>query len=393
MPVLKNKEEWAFLTGEERLDDWIRYHYGLDLVSVEPVGGVLKLETDQGFFVLKRVRMREKDRWEQIARLADFLSRQKGLSFTMPKPVPTKRKKISFDGYRYPYVLLPWLEGETPQLNKAEEWRLLSREMASFHLATAGFETRRMPDQWNRIGKWGDWWLQVYKEMEIFHLAARWTSVPTELDEIWRKVSHYSLGLMKNLLKYSGKTELDRLSLETAKYGNISHGRWHRRNLLIQPDGNFAFIDWNEMVADVRAADLADWLLYAYGRTQSPEVIKTILSGYQEASELTNADYALIYARLLFPGQLVRHLRNVYLNDKKPGDFTVRLVHQAILTEQKKTNLLKCYAQLVRNHFHASIPEIEWIHKKEDPLPEGGDRFRENDNGWEEDSFFNDPYS
>jgi hypothetical protein len=66
MPVLKNKEEWAFLTGEERLDDWIRYHYGLDLVSVEPVGGVLKLETDQGFFVLKRVRMREKDRWHRL---------------------------------------------------------------------------------------------------------------------------------------------------------------------------------------------------------------------------------------------------------------------------------------------------------------------------------------
>ncbi|KFZ41028.1 hypothetical protein [Thermoactinomyces sp. Gus2-1] len=94
MPVLKNKEEWAFLTGEERLDDWIRYHYGLDLVSVEPVGGVLKLETDQGFFVLKRVRMREKDRWQQIARLADFLSMEKGLSFRMPNPVRTKRKKL-----------------------------------------------------------------------------------------------------------------------------------------------------------------------------------------------------------------------------------------------------------------------------------------------------------
>jgi Ser/Thr protein kinase RdoA (MazF antagonist) len=147
------------------------------------------------------------------------------------------------------------------------------------------------------------------------------------------------------------------------------------------------------MVADVRAADLADWLMYAYGRTQSPEVIKTILNGYQEASELTDADYALIYARLLFPGRLVRHLRNVYLNEKKPGNFTVRLVHQAILTEQKKTNLLKCYAQLVRDHFHASIPEIDWIHKKEDPVPEGGDRFRENDNDWEEDSFSNDSYS
>ena len=376
MPVLKNKEEWSYLTGEERLDDWIRYHYGFEIVSVEPMGGVLKLETDQGFFVLKRVRLKEKDRWHQIAKLADYLSKQKKLMFTMPKPVWTKRKNIAFDGYRYQYVLLPWVEGVTPQLNKEEEWRHFSTCMASFHLATARFEARKMPDPWKRIGNWSTWWRYVYKQMEIFHLAAKWTSVPTELDETWREISDYSLGLMNNLIKYSQKTDIDKLCLKTAKYGKVSHGRWHRRNLLIKPDGTFALIDWNEMVSDVRAADIADWLLYAYGRTQRPEVMKTILSGYQEKSELTDADYVLIYARLLFPNRLVRHLRHVYLNEKSPGNLTIRLVDSAIQMEQKKMNLLKCYAQLVRDHFHASLPEIDWIHEKEDQSSQGFDRFR-----------------
>ncbi|MBA4602759.1 phosphotransferase [Thermoactinomyces mirandus] len=364
MPAFKRTEDWAYLTGEERLGDWLSLHYGLVLQSIEPVGGVVRLDTDQGVYVLKRVRFGEKDRWQGIRELADFLSGKKDRKVIIPPPILTQGRKTFFEGYRYPYVLLPWIEGVTPTLTEAEVWRNLSRDMAYFHLSTKEFAPVKIMEKWNRLGNWHPWWSKVYEQMEIFHLAANWTSIPTETDETWLNISSYSMGIMENLLKYYEQIDGEKLCQESAAYGKVCHGRWHRNNLLIDPDGVTVLLDWNEAVLDVRTADIADWLLYAYGRTSSREVMKIILSGYQEVSPLTEGDYALIYARLLFPGRLIRHLQNVYLNQSKPRDSTIRHIRKAIEIEEKKIRVLSVYAQLVRNHFQQTFPEIDWIHEK-----------------------------
>lgn len=364
MPVLKSREDWAHLTGEERLDDWLSLHYGLVLRSVEPVGGVVRLETDQGSYGLKRVRIGEKDRWQGIRELTDFLSDQPNRKIIIPQPILTQRRKTYFEGYRFPYVLLPWIDGVAPLLTKASVWRNLSRDMASFHLSTSKFTPAKIPEKWNRLTNWESWWTRVYEQMEIFHLAANWTSIPTEMDETWLNISSYSMGIMENLLKYYERIDGKKLCEEAAAYGKVCHGRWHKDNLLIDPSGVTVLLDWNEAILDVRAADIADWLLYAYGRTSSREVMKIILSGYQEVSPLTEGDYALIYARLLFPDRLIRHLQNVYLNQSKPRDTTIRQIRKAIVIEEQKIKVLSDYAQLVRNHFQKTFPEIDWIHEK-----------------------------
>ncbi len=364
MPVLKSREDWAYLTGEERLDDWLGLHYGLVLRSVEPIGGIVRLKTDQGSYCLKRVRIGEKDRWQIIRELTDFLSDHPSRKIIIPPPILTQRQKLFFEGYRFPYVLLPWIEGVTPPLTKASVWKSLSKDMASFHLSTKKFTPAKVPEKWNRLKDWGSWWSKVYEQMEIFHLAANWTSIPTEMDETWLDISSYSMSIMENLLKYYERIDGKKLCQEASEYGKVCHGRWHRGNLLIHPDGVTVLLDWNEAVLDVRAADIADWLLYAYGRTSNPEVMKIILSGYQEVSPLTEADYSLIYARMLFPNGLIRHLQNVYLNQSKPRDITIRQIRKAIKIEEKKIKVLSVYAQLVRSHFQKTFPEIDWIYEK-----------------------------
>ncbi|MGA8943224.1 MAG: hypothetical protein WB502_10965, partial [Thermoactinomyces sp.] len=187
MPVLRNREDWICLTGEERLDDWLWLHYRLALRSIEPVGGVARLETDQGTFALKRVRFGEKERWQGVRELTDFLSGRPDRKIIIPPPVLTQRGKTCFEGYRFSYVLLPWMEGVPPSLTKADVWRKVSRDMAFFHLSTKEFVPAKIPEKWNRLGKWESWWSRVYEQMEIFHLAANWTSIPTEMDEMWLK--------------------------------------------------------------------------------------------------------------------------------------------------------------------------------------------------------------
>ena len=123
----------------------------------------------------------------------------------MPNPVRTKRKKDFFDGYRYPYVLLPWLEGETPQLNKAEEWRQLSRGMASFHLATAGFETGKCPIRGTGLGNGAIGGCKCIKKWKFSIWRPKWTAVPTELDEIWRESFPLFAGLDEKFVKIFGE--------------------------------------------------------------------------------------------------------------------------------------------------------------------------------------------
>ena len=63
-------KEW---TGEARLPELIQHHYGFRLKEARPVGGILRLDSDQGVFVLKRVPVREDLRWNLLRELADYL--------------------------------------------------------------------------------------------------------------------------------------------------------------------------------------------------------------------------------------------------------------------------------------------------------------------------------
>ncbi|SEN56769.1 phosphotransferase [Lihuaxuella thermophila] len=355
-------KEVAAWTGEENLSDLLHHHYGIRLKGAEPVRGVLKLQTDEGPFVLKRVRSGEKDRWKWVAELARHVEMSGCEEIRIPQPLFTASGRLYFHGYRFPYVLLPWLEGKPLSFNRADDWRRASRALARFHQSTVGFKPGSSGRRYDCTGKWLAEWEHVCQQLDIFRLAAKWTPNPTEADQSWLQTASYISGLMENLLEYYQKIDGDEPCQKSIPSGKCCHNRLHRHNLLADDEGWIQFVDWNQAVLDIRLRDLAQWLTYAYGRTGSQQILTDVLKSYQEVAPLEEGEYSLLYARMLFPEKLFHLLRRVYQKQDISIHSAAPDIQKAVQTEEKKAGLLRGYTAAVKEEFHITIPKLDWLH-------------------------------
>ncbi|MFC7439689.1 phosphotransferase [Laceyella putida] len=356
--------EW---TGEERLLELLAHHYGLEVTQAQPMGGVLKLHTDQGAYVLKRVRMKDQDRWKLLDEVATYLTDAKKSVRILATPVKTNKGQLVIDGYRFRYVLLPWIEAAPVQLNGKEDWIKVARHLAEMHQSSKNFAPGDNYREYEWIGHWQERWQRDLQHLNIFQTAAKWTVQPNELDHIWLDISRFTIGMMENLLEYYQKIGGDKLATESSTFGKIRHGRLRQPNILKGSDGTLHLVDWNELALDVRAADVAQLLLYAYGRTGSPEILEAILEGYQTKGKCSQEEFALIYARLLFPEKLIRLLENTYLNQGLSLDEAVKRVRPLLKIEEKKIGLLQTYHSILKQKMNVSIPQLDWIRNEIQP--------------------------
>lgn len=349
-------EQVRHWSEEKRLADYVHHHFGFTIKKAKPIRGILKLTSDLGCFVLKKATANEKDLWRMIADLAVHL----GLRFPMPAPVPTKTGQLTFDGFHHKYVLLPWIQAGSLSLDCKQDWIQITQHLANLHQYSQSFQTHPYR-KLQKMGKWFADWKHAYRQLELFYLAAKWADRKTKTDRSWLKVAHYSLGIMENLLRYFDKIKGDQCCLESAEKGKVCHGNLHPHNMLRDEKKQIYFIDWNQAVFDVRTRDLAQWLLYAYYRTKSPELLISLLKAYQQVSPLLEAEYALLYARFLYPERLIGVLRDIYEDQTLPITAGAPSILFASKVEEQKLGLLNSYPELIQKEFGVTIPTIDWI--------------------------------
>lgn len=348
------------ITDEKRLADYLEHHYHLYLKKTQPIGGVLKVQTNEGTFLLKKVHSKDQERWKLIKELSICLQDR----FFLPAPILTQSGRMTFDGFHHRYVLLPWIPGKSPSLVHSKDWGRLSRHLAWFHQSTKNFEPKGSAyRKYRHAGKWSAEWKNAYRQLELFQLAARWTGKPTKTDQSWLEVADYNLCLMENLLKYLEKIGGDSFVKQSTQYGQVCHGNLHRRNFVVDQSQQIFLIDWNRAILDVRARDIAQWLLYAYGKTRSRRIITNILHNYQKHSPLTDEEYSLVYLQLLYPTRLIQVLRNIYADQTLPITAGAPSIYSATKWEESKIQFIRKFVRILQEDFHVTIPQIEWLNR------------------------------
>jgi Ser/Thr protein kinase RdoA (MazF antagonist) len=352
--------EW---TGEQRLAELLRHHYGLKLTGAEPVGGVLKCITDEGMFALKRIRRGERNRWELFGEVARHVNGAKDRKVSVPAPLFTDAGHTRFDGYRFAYGLLPWMEAEPIRLETAGDWHRASRRIARLHRLTRDFVSSRSRWSFRPVGTWTDQMKRAEQQLSVFRLAAKWTPLPTDADRTWAEASGFVTGLMENVRRYVDAIGVEAEKEETASLGRVCHQNLHRRNLLSDRNGTCHVVDWNSVTLDSRTNDLARWVAYAYGRTGSKAVLRAALHGYHETWPLEEAEWAQLYARLLFPENILNILEKVYDQQTLSLEEAAPLLKRATEREEKKMELIRAYADTARESFGVSVPLLDWVHQ------------------------------
>lgn len=350
------------LLEKERLADWLQVHYRFTLKCIEPWGRAWKITTDQGDYCLKEVSEKDKGQWDFVAAVSHHLGEKEEAGLFLPEPLLTQSKKRTFAGVRCRYVLIPWIKGKLASFNSQKDWSHWSRKIALFHQSTRDFSNHASFYQKN---SWHERWMQHLHYLEISHIAAKWTTIPTVSDQETLQSATYIKGLMNNLLEYDRMIEGEAVRKETTKHGNVCHLRLHRQHLIQGTDGRSYVVDPRDMAIDVRSTDLARWLIYAYRQTNHPEVLSVILRGYQQAIDqpLLKEEYALIYAHLLFPEKYCRLLEQIYIHQSVPIDEAEKSIFLASQREKQKLSLLKHYVDIVERDYGVKVPRIRWIHK------------------------------
>lgn len=350
-------KEW---TDEPRLLQVLDYRYGLQLRDAQPVGGVLKLSTDRGVYALKRVRDREEKRWQLVEELAKHV--EAAGEIKIPIPQKTRQGQRTFAGFKRSYVLLPWIDGEhRPWEQKG--WTRVAEHLARFHLATKGFAPSSSLPGLSHAGGWKKIWSRMQQQADMFKLAADLGDEYAPVDRLWIKQCTFAEGMLETSLRYLEKVGGDELVTETRRTGEACHLNIHSKNVLWQGEQP-RLIDWNYAVLDVRARDLARYLLHAYGRTGGVEAVTSSLKAYQDYSPLEDGEYALIYAQLLFPHRLMRSLHKIYQERKVPAHLAKGHLSASIDQEEEKLQFLRRFPAAIKQEFGVHIPEVDWLKER-----------------------------
>lgn len=363
MKTLEIMEVVSQWTGEDRLDDLLSHHYGLNLIKAKPVGGVLRIKTDRGSFALKRIRQGEKERWKMLFDWKKYLSEGNNKLSSLPET--TLSNKPFFRGFRHSYVLLPWVRGHKIQFTRKEDWQRVTAKLARFHEDSKGFIPSTSYRELTHTDRWKNRWEKEVQLSEIFHLAAKWTTSPTAADRFWLRTASYTTSILENLMEYYDKIDGNKICRDSEEHGKLCHGNLHGSNIIESRNRDIHFIDWNEAVFNVRTHDVAQWLTYAYGKTGSKEVIKEILSTYQNVSPLMEEEYSLIYARLLYPERLIRTLETVYERDEhqENHEAAAAVIKKLTKMEEKKSAFFQTFSSLVKDEYNVKIPVLDWMHQ------------------------------
>jgi CotS family spore coat protein len=318
---------------------------------------VLKVETDQGAYALKRVQKRDEATWSLVEQVAEHVKRA---GYLIPVPVRTQQEKRVFPGFAHRYLLLPWQDGQQVEKWDSDGWLQVSRHLALFHTATRDWEPEGEKATCFHLGKWTERWRECRRQMAIFQMAADLAGERQEMDDLWLSHSTYVDTMADNAVQYLEKAGGDHLCLETSEHGKACHGNLHRRNVLRTAEG-FRLIDWRHLTVDVRARDLAQWLIYAYGRTGKPEIVVPLLKAYQSVSPLKEEEYQLVYAQFLFPHRIAHVLFQTYHRQKYTASQAVAHLNQAVKVEEKKLTLIRRFPVLMREAFGVTVPKVDWL--------------------------------
>lgn len=345
---------------EERLKELLKYHYGLTLRKANPAARGWRLATNRGIYTLSRVEKMDEAYWNMIDELLSHL-REQGAA-QLPGLIRTKYGKLMFNGFRSRYLLWDNLQGMACDWTKPGTWTSVGKTLAHIHRASRDFPLEKEYARFTAAGNWRTLWERNLELLDTIRTACVLSAKPRPVDRLWMSVYTYTTTLIETALRYMEKTGGDAHVLAQMENGTVGQHQLNRDSWGVYPSGALSLLDWEHTVLDIRVRDLAQMIHLAYGdKKVFRERVRLLLSGYQSVHPLKKSEWPLLYARLLFPEQLVQTVRDVYeKHDLSPNDAPPVL--ERIIEDQRKREYhLRLIPRIFQETAQISVPEVEWL--------------------------------
>lgn len=273
------------------------YYYDLRPNSVEQLGKISRIETDDGLFALKETdidRLRADEFIHAIRKLVK-------MNFNQFIPViPTKFGEYTLFAGNKTYYLMPWIE-PLEYAGRVSMEEVLSDHMGIIHRMTVKTQTasKEMLDQ------------------SCERLLSRWELHALELSrfadqaEMKRYISPFELSFLTHYgmveqLSQTASHHLEKwykATLEKGSYRSVlTHGQLSRQHAMPTADNELLLLNFEQASLDTPARDIASFCRrgFPYALWSEDEVFRWF-NRYQQHLPLLDPEKHLICAYLLFP--------------------------------------------------------------------------------------------
>jgi len=307
MVDIKYKDKSALI--KYHLDTALFDAYDLKVTDLYPIRKVFFLSTDKGEKILKRVDYTI-DQINFLKEALDYINRsfKKTIKFT---PASNGDLYVIFKGSCY--VLLEVEPGNECDFSNPFHLITSSKGIAQLHKASIGFKSK-----FEKVRGKLDFITNVKREtneLKFFKTLVNKYEEKTKFDQTVLSEIDYYINQAKESVEFLEKWGYHTLCNDEEKVA-ICHNDLAYHNILIEKDEAY-FIDFDYALIDLRVHDLCNFINkvlknFAYDMKKA----EIIIDSYNEISQLSSEEYAVLYGMLLFPQDFYLLCKDYYTRRK-----------------------------------------------------------------------------
>ncbi|WLR61076.1 hypothetical protein [Guptibacillus hwajinpoensis] len=310
--------------------------------------GYLLRTSDQSEFILRRALSEQESEFPWYVMVANFLNQQNEPTML---PISSRRGKYIETIQNEAYVLYQKPYDRNNRIHHSDGSRLALFHRKAGNLLAAYNE---LPE----IQPWQMRWQYRIDQLESFREELKNQTQPLrEFDEWFIETFPYYSGLSENAIQYIVDCGIDMgmnpFQLRTLAFNRYT-ANYHRTS-----EGLFP----NDLILDHPARDLAEWIRYELVEGEGNfEGIRQFMWDYHERRTLTQMDWNLLYARLLFPIPYVETVEHYYsdgnLKEKEKSFVNLK---ELVRREGEREEMYRLLFQELIGEYGKQMRRVDWL--------------------------------
>jgi CotS family spore coat protein len=247
------------------------------------------------------------------------------------------------------YVLSDAVKGSAPEYDTSAQLQQIMKTLGRFHLSSRGFVGKGQIDERMHLGRWEDGYVQHLKDLETFKERAKGDS--SSFSRLYLKHADTFIRHGKEALRSVQSSAYSQWVSKVKKQKNLCHQDFAAGNLIRTSKGMYV-IDMDSLTYDLPARDLRK-IFNKVMKKKGWNLDRTVamLRAYQSVHPLSQGEYSVLKADLLFP-HLFYGISNKYYKRRTElewdMDKTVEKLRAMISSESSKMNVLNKWDLVVQ---------------------------------------------
>ncbi|GAX91999.1 CotS family spore coat protein [Effusibacillus lacus] len=314
------------------------------VISYKGKKGVWKVDTDRGTKILKKF-PGSKSRLRFILAAVEHL--QKG-GVRIPKIVTARSGEEFAEAGGSCFVLSDYEAGPNPEYDSKQELQEIMKALAIFHRASKGFNPPAGTDSREHLGKWADGYRKHLEDLEKFkRMAARDKS---KFSTLFLQHADTYIRQGKQALAIIESGVYTQWCRKVRQHKNLCHQDFASGNLVRTKRG-IVVLDMDSLTYDVPARDLRKIMNKVMKKKEwSREKATRMLSAYHSVNPLSDDEYRVLYADLLFPN-LFYGISSKYFQRREKewnSDKFLEKLKLMVRSEQAKQSVLADWDRIIK---------------------------------------------